>query len=652
MAETIATAYVQITPSMQGVQGELSKALGDEGKSAGSAFGSGFSGAIGGALKTSGVALAAFTGATAAASGALVNGVSDLASFGDNIDKMSQKMGLSAESYQEWEAVMQHSGTSMETMKASMKTLANAAETGNEAFELLGLSLEDVDKMSQQELFESVITQLQDVEDTTQRTYLAGKLLGRGATELGALLNTSAEDTQKMKDRVHELGGVLSDEAVKDAAAFQDSLQDMQTGFDSMSRNLLTQFLPSFTQVMDGLGNIFSGDTEQGVEQMSEGIMAVVDNVTSLVPQITQVAVPVLEAIAQGLLSNIPVIMPAMVQLVSDLAGMIISNLPLLISTGMEMILAIVNGLADAAPTLIPTVVEVMLTIVDTLLDNVDMLIDAAIALQTGLADGFIQALPILLEKAPEIINKLVVALIDNLPLLIEASVQLMIALQQGIIDNLPLFIEAAVQIISTLIGGCIAMIPEIISMCGDIVGQMADFFFGSDTASWGVDMIQGLIDGIMSMIGKVVDAASTVAGKIADYLHFSVPKLGPLSDFDESAPDMMRLFAQGIKDNENLITGQIQSSFDFGDQIKAQNDIVVDTAMTSPTYAPTAVAMPVETQNNDELSGQFAQAVSLLDMLVKKDPVEIGANADGIFDLIRHKNTMYARANGRGAFA
>jgi hypothetical protein len=57
-----------------------------------------------------------------------------VASYGDNIDKMSQKMGMSASAYQEWDAVMQHSGTSMETMKSSMKTLANAAETGNDAF--------------------------------------------------------------------------------------------------------------------------------------------------------------------------------------------------------------------------------------------------------------------------------------------------------------------------------------------------------------------------------------------------------------------------------------------------------------------------------------------------------------------------------------
>jgi hypothetical protein len=73
---------------------------------------------------------------------------------------------------------------------------------------------------------------------------------------------------------------------------------------------------------------------------------------------------------------------------------------------------------------------------------------------------------------------------------------------------------------------------------------------------------------------------------------------------------------------------------------------------MSSPAYAPTESVVAVDTQNNEALSGQFAQAVELLGQLVDKDPVEIGADADGIFNLVRHKNEIYARANGRGAFA
>jgi hypothetical protein len=96
--------------------------------------------------------VAALGGAVMAAGGTMVAASGNVAQYGDQIDKMSQKMGLSAEAYQEWDAVMQHSGTSMEAMKASMKTLANAAETNSAAFGELGISQEQLASMSQEEL--------------------------------------------------------------------------------------------------------------------------------------------------------------------------------------------------------------------------------------------------------------------------------------------------------------------------------------------------------------------------------------------------------------------------------------------------------------------------------------------------------------------
>ena len=258
MADTIGTAYVQIEPSFEGVVPQIDKEFGGAGESGGKSFSSGF----GTAMKGFGVATAAAGAAVATLGTKFIDAAGDVASYGDNIDKMAQKMGLSASAYQEWDAVMQHSGTSMESMKASMKTLANAAETGNAAFEKIGITEKDLASMSQQDLFEATIAGLQNVTDDTERTYLAGKLLGRGATELGALLNTSAEETQAMRDRVRELGGVMSDDAVKSSAAFQDQLQDMQTAFSGLSRNMLSQFLPDMTKAMSGLTEIFSGNSE------------------------------------------------------------------------------------------------------------------------------------------------------------------------------------------------------------------------------------------------------------------------------------------------------------------------------------------------------------------------------------------------------
>lgn len=192
--------------------------------------------------------------AIAAIGAAMIKVTSDTAAYADNIDKASQKLGVSAEFYQEWEAVLQHSGTSMESMAFTFKTLANAAQDMSKdqqaAFEKLGISIQDVASLSAEDLFAQVISKLQQMEESTERTAIATDLLGRGAMEMGALLNTSAEDTQKMIDTVHELGGVMNNEAIKAGAAFQDNLQDLKTSLSGLKNDFVAEFLPSVNNML------------------------------------------------------------------------------------------------------------------------------------------------------------------------------------------------------------------------------------------------------------------------------------------------------------------------------------------------------------------------------------------------------------------
>ena len=332
----LGNAYVNIVPKAPGIEGEISGLLGSAEPAAQKA------GTLSGKSLASGIAkgllagTAAIAGTVAAVGKGVVSGALQVAEYGDNIDKMSQKMGLSREAYQEWDAIMQHSGTSIDSMQASMKTLANAVEGGNKAFERIGLSLTDVEKMSNEELFAATITGLQNVDNETERTYLAGQLLGRGATELGALLNTSAEDTEAMRQRVHELGGVMSDEAVLSAANFQDSLQDMQTAFSGVKNSITMQFLPGITDVMDGFTSLITGE-EGASEQIAAGFSNVLTNVGSVADQLFEIA---------G-------------QLLPQISGIIIDHLPEIVERGAEIIGKLIVGLIQALPQLIASLPKI-----------------------------------------------------------------------------------------------------------------------------------------------------------------------------------------------------------------------------------------------------------------------------------------------------
>ena len=621
----IATAYVQIEPTFSGVKSKIESEMGGAGESGGQSFGSGFVkvlGSAGGAVASAGKVMA---GAVAAGGTALaglgasfISASGDIASYGDNIDKMSQKMGLTAEAYQEWDAVMQHSGTSMETMKASMKTLANAAEGGNKAFEALGITQEEIANMSQQDLFEATIAGLQNVEDTTQRTYLAGQLLGRGATELGALLNTSAEDTQAMRDRVRELGGVMSDDAVKAAAAYQDQLQDMQTAFSGLSRNMLSEFLPGITTVMSGLTEIFSGNSDQGLGMISEGINNIMSGLTEALPQMLQIGTSIIEALGQAIIQNAPALFQTGMELIMELGTFLLENAPLLFETATQLILQLALGLASALPELIPTITQVVLDICLYLIDNIDLLIDAAIQLMMGLAQGLILALPVLLEKAPEILIKLTMAFAENAPKLLQAGLQLIITLAQALITYTPQLLAKIPVIISQLVQAFNKGVSNFIDVGKNIVEGIKKGISDAWEAltKWFGEKISGLVGGVKDLLG--IESPSKVFAN-------EVGRMIPLG------------IAEGIADEMGVVD----------DTVKAMTTGMVDMGVSaSVTQQVTAGAI-----QSDPLAAIVSLLSSYLPVIANGENINISLEGDAgrLFRLMQResiRNTQIVGTN------
>lgn len=391
-------------------------------------FGGALKNGLGTAAKIGGAAIAAVGTASVALTKAVIDGASQTAEYGDNIDKMSQKLGISAEAYQEWDAILQHSGANIESMERGMVTLSRAAESGSDAFERLGLTQEQVSSMSQEELFAATISGLQGMESGTERTVLAQQLLGGTAKELGALLNTSAEDTEAMRQRVHELGGVMSDEAVKAAAAYQDSLQDMQTAFSGLSRGLMSDFMPSITSVMDGLSEIFSGDSDSGIEMISNGVDGIVESISDKLPQLFDVGARILDALLNAIIDNLPKLLGAAGQLIGRLIAGIISYLPQLIRQAPAIIMAIVQGLAEAFPEILNAGAELMSMLWEGIKTGFAVILDGLGSLIQPMIDD--------LEADWELIKNVVVMGLMFIQSLIDGAIQALLVPWNFIWEN------------------------------------------------------------------------------------------------------------------------------------------------------------------------------------------------------------------------
>ena len=405
----IATAYVQIVPTTQGIGNDLKTMLAgpasEAGESAGASAGGGFSKGLGTALKVGGAAAAALGAAVVGASGAVVKGAKEVAAYGDNVDKMSQKIGISAEGYQKWSYVMERAGTNIDSMQAGMKTLSKAAESESDAFAAIGLSMEEVHSMSQEDLFGAVIAGLSDMEAGTERTALATQLLGRAGADLGPLLNEGTEAINEQMNMAEEYGMVMSDEAVKAAAAFQDSMTTLNGALTGLKNELMSEFLPSMTQVTDGLALLFSGDTVGGIQMVTEGVTSFLATFQEIVPVVLELGGQIIMTIAQGIIDSLPQLTAAAPQIIQSLISFITNNLPQIVTFAVQIIIALVTGIIQALPQLIKAVPQIIRAIVNTLRSNGPQLITAGKTLLQSVKNGIISALSGLAEIGMNVVR-------------------------------------------------------------------------------------------------------------------------------------------------------------------------------------------------------------------------------------------------------
>lgn len=500
-------AFVQIVPSAEGISGSITGIMKGEADSAGQESGSVFSEKMISTIKT--VIAAAGIGTLISTA---IGKVGDLAAYGDTIDKQSQKIGISAKAYQEWDAVLQHSGSSISSMQGAMKKLTTAAASGSDAFQKLGISQEEAMSLSQEDLFGKVITGLQGMEGGTERAALAQELLGRSAQDMAALLNTSAEDTQAMKDRVNELGGVMSDDAVKAAASYQDALQDMQTAMAGLGRGLVADFLPGFTDVMNGISNIFSGDEGGGVALIKQGIMGIGETIVGAIPDIA----------VHG------------AEMVIEVVNSIAEALPELLTQGKAMVESAASGFLEGLPQMITSVGQMINEAVNYIMSNLPQLMEQGVQMVVNIAQGIVSNLPEIAASLASVIAQILATIAEHLPEIYQKGYELL----------------------GQVLAGIISGIPEIPGKLMEIINAIKGEFEKYDWLSIGKNVIEGIAKGVTSAAKLIKDAALEAAKQafqaVKDFFGIKSPSKLMRDEIGAFIPAGI---AEGIEDNIGMVT-------------------------------------------------------------------------------------------------
>lgn len=178
----------------------------------------------------------------------------------DRVDKMSQKIGISRQAFQEWDFILAQSGASVDGLQAGLKTLSSfvdMADKGNqdavETFDRLGIAIYDVNGnlKNQETLFNESFTALQNMEAGTERTAISTKLLGRAATELAPALNTASADIEALRAQAHSLGKVYNDELIDAGVRLGDNIDSLRGKFEAIKTRALSPVITAMVAVTD-----------------------------------------------------------------------------------------------------------------------------------------------------------------------------------------------------------------------------------------------------------------------------------------------------------------------------------------------------------------------------------------------------------------
>jgi hypothetical protein len=175
------------------------------------------------------------------------------ADYSERILNLEQSTGLSGKALQEFKYIADRVGVSFEGLTTGIqqfsKKLPAIAKEGGPAYDAikkLGVNIFDasgnVKKMD--ELFPEFIKKLQAIENVTQRNSIAQQIFSKTIGDLAPILGMTAEEFDGLRSKATELGGVMSEDALKAADAYGDQVGDLKVQFESFGRQLASKIIP------------------------------------------------------------------------------------------------------------------------------------------------------------------------------------------------------------------------------------------------------------------------------------------------------------------------------------------------------------------------------------------------------------------------
>lgn len=205
-----------------------------------------------------------------------------LIDLGDEMNDLSQRVGINIKDLATWQLAASQSGTTMEALAKGVKGLSTYMVENGDALKKAGINATDANGAMIQlaDLFKAL-------PDGIEKTVLSVKLFGKAGMDMIPMLNLGSEGLRNAQEKAKSYAERLAALAPK-ADAFNDQLAELALQSKAAGMNITGVLLPGLTGLATWM-NDFAAGGERGVTAM-EFLSEETSKFTNLIPQLRVMA--------------------------------------------------------------------------------------------------------------------------------------------------------------------------------------------------------------------------------------------------------------------------------------------------------------------------------------------------------------------------
>ncbi len=548
---------------------------------------------VGGKIEEAGQKLSKISGLAMGALGGIAKLGYDAVTAADDLNTLSKQTGVSTDQLQKWSYASDLVDVSVETMTGSMRKMKKQLDSNEEGFKELGVRTRDNygNMRDSVDIFYDTLTALSKIDNETERDIAAMDLFGKSADDLAGIIDDGGRALRDYGREAQQMGLIIDGDTLNKLNDANDTIDKLKAtmgaSFAQAGATIAQTFAPALEKVAEVVGMVaekIRGLTPEQTEMIVK-ILAVVAAIGPLLIIIGKVvgAIGTIMTVISAIGAPIAIIIAAIGALVAAFVYFYTTN---------EEFRDKVNGIIEQIKQAFASFIEFITPLVQQVLEFIAPILEAlqgylaaCIEFFTAIGqaifawveqtratlmafyeehkatiDTILGYITTLVQTKFEIIRTVIKTVIDVITNIVKAFT----AILKGDWTSAMQFLQAAA---TTAINGVQNIFKTLRTNLGNIFKDLISKF-----KQWGADMISNLVQGIKDKFQTVRETFTNLGELIREFIHFSEPDVGPLSDFHTYAPDMMKLFAQGIRDNAYLITDAIGSSFDLRPYLTTMN--------------------------------------------------------------------------------